>query len=595
LRRSRFFAVIVAFAMFAAFMAIAQSGLAKPKQGSRAQPGASVKLQRTVNLRQLATQARSASPNSPAATAPGMRAPRELERPLTGGARAAQAPSAVTNSTVVRGRGGAQSFDGLDAADQRLADNGNQFTLEPSDGALCQGGGVAVEYVNSVLQFFDGTGAQLTPPISATSFYGLPVPFDRQRGTFGPWLPGDINCVYDQGTGRFFLEAWATGQDFFTGDFNGRNVQFFGVQATSDPLGDYFIYSLESSAPGSPGCDPACVADHPLTATDANVYEINYNEFNVGTGAFNGARMFVLSKSDLESGAPSPIREIHPGNLGGGTLYSLRGGNVPNGGDYSALQGGTLFFLSALEYTGNGDTRIAVEALVNTSQIDSHPGQIAFRKKVVPGVQFYVSPPKTPQKPGPHPLGASVGEPLNFLDSGGDETQPTKFAGGKLWTVIDTQVGSGADARGGLLYIAVTPGFDAGGHLTGSVATQGYVAIDGNWLLYGDIAVKGDGSDPIIIASVAGPDFFPSGGYGRITSTGVPKIFLYGKGARPDDGFTCYKAFVPEASDRGCRFGDYNEANWGDDGNFYAETEYITSRFRVPFANWGTAVGIIPG
>ena len=190
----------------------------------------------------------------------------------------------------------------------------------------------------------------------------------------------------------------------------------------------------------------------------------------------------------------------------------------------------------------------------------------------------------------------SVGEHLNFLDAGGDETQPTKFAGGKLWTVIDTQVGSGADARGGLLYIAVTPGFDANAHLTGSVATQGYVAIAGNWLLYGDIAVKGDGSDPIVVASVAGPGFFPSGGYGRITPTGVSKIFLYGRATRPDDGFTCYVAFVgPDATDRGCRFGDYNEANWGDDGNFYVEAEYITSRFRVTSANWGTAVGIIPG
>ena len=111
--------------------------------------------------------------------------------------------------------------------------------------------------------------------------------------------------------------------------------------------------------------------------------------------------MFAMSKADLESGAPSPIVEIDPGNLGGGTLYSLRAGNVPHGGVYSSLQGGTMFFVSALEFTGNGDTRIAVEALVNTSQIDSHPGRLAFKKKVVPGVLFYVSPRELPRSPAP--------------------------------------------------------------------------------------------------------------------------------------------------------------------------------------------------
>jgi hypothetical protein len=210
-------------------------------------------------------------------------------------------------------------------------------------------------------------------------------------------------------------------------------------------------------------------------------------------------------------------------------------------------------------------------------------------------VNYYVSPPKAPQKPGPTPLGDSVGEPMNKLDAGGDETQPTKYAGGKLWTVIDTKVGSGATARGGLLYIAVTPYFDSVYGLGGTVSQQGYVAIAGNWLLYGDIGVKGNGSDPVIIASVSGPDYYPSAAYGWVTSTGVSQLYLYGKGTRPQDGFECYAAFDPGAPSRGCRFGDYNEINWGSDGNYYFEANYVTPRFRVPFANWGTAVGILPG
>ncbi|MEA2521109.1 MAG: hypothetical protein QOI81_755, partial [Actinomycetota bacterium] len=438
MHRSRRLTLVLALATLAALAVSVPPGFA---QGARAPDNVTVArskvtLRGTVNVRQLAGDATAAPRKSVAAA--GLRSPQNLQRPLTGaGVRGASiAAASVTNSKVVDSSGTAQSYDGLNAADGRRADNGNSFTSEPSDGAMCQGDGVAVEYVNSDLQFSDGTGSQLTPPISSSTFYGLPNEIDRQNGTFGPWTLGDIGCVFDQGTGRFFLMAWATGQDFFTGGFNGRNVEFFAVQATPDPLGDYNVYSIEVSAPGSPGCDTACFADHPFTATDANVYEINYNEYNIDTGAFNGVRMLVMSKKDLESGAPSPLVQVDPGDLGGGTIYSMRGGNVPNGGHYSFDQGSTLYFLSALEYTGAGDTRVGVEALTHTGKIDTDPAGLRFTKAVVRGVNFYVSPPRAPQKPGPTPLGDSVGASLNKLDAGSDETQPTKFAGGKLWTVI---------------------------------------------------------------------------------------------------------------------------------------------------------------
>ena len=44
------------------------------------------------------------------------------------------------------------SFLGLNHRDQRLANGGNQFSLEPPDQALCVGNGFTVEVVNSVLR-----------------------------------------------------------------------------------------------------------------------------------------------------------------------------------------------------------------------------------------------------------------------------------------------------------------------------------------------------------------------------------------------------------------------------------------------------------
>ena len=47
------------------------------------------------------------------------------------------------------------SFNGLNHRDQRLANGGNQFSLEPPDQALCVGNGYTVESTNSVIRVFN--------------------------------------------------------------------------------------------------------------------------------------------------------------------------------------------------------------------------------------------------------------------------------------------------------------------------------------------------------------------------------------------------------------------------------------------------------
>ena len=57
----------------------------------------------------------------------------------------------------------ALSFDGLNHFDQRFANGGNQFSLEPPDQALCVGAGFTVEATNSVIRVFNSsTGTPLT-------------------------------------------------------------------------------------------------------------------------------------------------------------------------------------------------------------------------------------------------------------------------------------------------------------------------------------------------------------------------------------------------------------------------------------------------
>jgi len=406
---------------------------------------------------------------------------------------------------------------------------------------------------------------------------------------------GDAKCAYDPGTGRMILLSWATGQDPTTGAFTGANDFWIGVSVTSDVLGDYYIFDLSLDPPHSAGCHPACLSDHPTLSTDAYTVVSTYNKYNAGTGNFEGARIIVMSKSDLINGVSTAAPILHAGHLGGGLLYTLQGASPPGDGIYDVRNGGTMWFLSALQFVpGVSDNRIAEEALLNTSAIDSDPSAIVYQTAIVTGVNHYRSPPVTPQQAGEHPLGSSVGESLNYLDSGSDEMQPVWYAGGQLWGVLDTKVGVNSNPRGGTLWMTVQPGGSSSG-ISGTLTHQQFVDVATNWLDYGAIAVNGAGTGAIFAASMAGPTVFPSSVYGTLdTSTWhVATVNVYLDGVRPVDDFDCYPEFNPDSA-RGCRFGDYNAAVMGPAGDaFVLETEYMTAKARVFFANWGTGLAVV--
>ena len=62
----------------------------------------------------------------------------------------------------------ASTFAGLNHRDNRLANNGNQFSNEPPDQALCVGPSAVVEGVNTVFRVYDKAGAPLSRTISAS-------------------------------------------------------------------------------------------------------------------------------------------------------------------------------------------------------------------------------------------------------------------------------------------------------------------------------------------------------------------------------------------------------------------------------------------
>src|SRR6266498_2541001 len=96
------------------------------------------------------------------------------------------------------------SFEGLNHRQQRLANGGNQFSLEPPDQGLCAGNGFVMETVNDVIRVFDTSGNALTAVIDQNSFYGYAPAINRATGVRGPFVT-DPSCLYDAATHRWFV------------------------------------------------------------------------------------------------------------------------------------------------------------------------------------------------------------------------------------------------------------------------------------------------------------------------------------------------------------------------------------------------------
>ncbi len=97
-----------------------------------------------------------------------------------------RSPRVDGSKVISRNPGLGVSFDGLDHRDQRLANGGNQFSLEPPDQGLCAGNGFVLETVNDVMRVFDTHGSPLTGVIDLNTFYGYPAAIDRTTGAKRP-------------------------------------------------------------------------------------------------------------------------------------------------------------------------------------------------------------------------------------------------------------------------------------------------------------------------------------------------------------------------------------------------------------------------
>jgi len=502
------------------------------------------------------------------------------------------------------------AFQGLNHRDQRLANNGNQYSVEPPDQGLCVGNGFVFETVNDVLRVYDSSGNPLTDVIDLNSFYGYEAAIIRPDGPFGPFVT-DPSCYYDPDTGRWFHVVLTLDVDSETGDFTGKNHLDLAVSKTDDPTGDWKIYRIAAQDDGTDdtpdhGCSQGpCIGDYPHIGADQYGFYITTNEYSFFGPEYKSAQIYALSKEDLAANKSkvkvvqfSTRNRVHSktGRQPGFTIWPATSPDSI----YNTEAEGTEFFLSsnAAEEAnavpgGTFSDEIVVWALTNTQSLNSSKPDLDLSNKVLDS-EVYGIPPLSQQKAGDIPLAQCINnktlptpfgkgcwqilfteepghhEKRSKLDSNDSRMQQVWYADGKLWGALDTVVRNVERKRAGIAYFVVSPQVNKDDHVTGEIAMQGYVAVTGNNVNYPAIAVLPSGVG-IMAFTLVGKDYYPSAAYVPIDINGTGDVHIAGAGVGPEDGFTGYDAFGETSSSR---WGDYGAAVT-DGTNIWIASEYI--------------------
>lgn len=554
----------------------------------------SLQFRGTVNLSALAARSSAAPSSSGPRHAPPLHA---KSGPPAAGVRSAPNPTPGATPLMMPS-GPPLGFTGVTAADS-FAVNG--IPVEPPDQGLCARSGTLIDVVNLALGVYTESGMTLLPPVSLNAFFGL-APVVQNNGrttTYGPFL-SDPRCLYDPQTHRWFVTALEIDINPATGAFGYRSSELIAVSQTSDPTGSYGLFSIDTTndgtdgTPSQPNCP--CFGDQPRIGADANGFYISADSYPIqGLFNSNGGMLYAMSKKGLAQAAagtspPPPVVAIDIGAviIGGYPANAVQPAQTPQGAAYPSNK---EYFLSTPDFNGFatsggvGAKAVVLWTLLNTSSLNSATPSVTLADEVVPSEPFTPPVPAT-QKPGPHPLGQSLGDPVEPISVNDDRMQQVEYLAGSVYSSLNTGVGSGTSTRSGVAWFEVRTSGS-----TGTVAHQGYLATgNGASLMYPAIGLKPGGVGGMTF-SISGPGIYPSAAYIPFSHgpTGGA-IHVLSTGALPEDGFTCYPQYGYGPP---CRWGDYSAASSDGAGHIVMGDEMIADVSRDPLANWSTYISTV--
>jgi hypothetical protein len=514
----------------------------------------------------------------------------------------------------------AQNY-GLNAYNQ---DSVGGYTDTPPDQALAEGNGFVFEAVNNVFQISDTSFNHMTSAEPMEQFWATAIL------ATGYCNVSDPKAYYDNVTRKWYVTEVAYGPP---GCAPGSAV-FIAVSTTSDPLSIYNIYVMDTSFDGTTCGPDGCLADQPLLGMNKNALFISTNSFDWDSPAFNGSQMYIIDSTALAAGFVFPnIVYIDIGALvptpeglnGCGTVgyplsaycwYSIQPGTSPNLSQTTGANGNETA-MSALDWLGSVDNRIAVWFFQNTATINQFAPSIVFGYIYGVGESYgfpftdtpFYSPYAEQPSSGNTPLCDFFVGPFcepGPIANNDDRMNEVKVIGGKTaqaWGGLNTDA-TVADPIGHLHRRSAIAWFNVQFTLgCGFVCTigwhnYGYVANWNNDVIFPAIGVATDGTSAAMVYTLTGNTNFPSVAVSRVSSTTqVSNIGVVRPGADVLDDFAWYFFGSP-------RWGDYSAAV-GDGRSIYLATEYIQfpscsdAEFlfdptcggtRSEFSNWGTGL-----
>ncbi len=543
-------------------------------------------------------------------------------------------PNALPKSNPTLGT----NFQGVNLFDQRFANNGNQFSVEPPDQGLCAGNGFVVESVNDVLRIYHSDGTPATGVIDLNTFYGYPAAIVRSGpdlGQEGPELT-DPSCIFDRAIGRFVHVVLTLDRTSLTNHaLTGKNHLDIAVSDTGDPTGSWTVFKLPVQNDGTDGTPnhkcfftskgvqvfDACLGDYPHIGADANGIYLTTNEFTFFGAGFFGAQVYGIGNSLLTSGSGG-IKLFNtlgagPDGVGFTVWPAIAPGNV-----FDDANGGSEDFLSSdarFAKTGTSTT-ILLWTMSNTSSLNSATPSPSLTVTPIT-VDQYAVPPLATQPAGNHPLSDCIadltfncataiggispvlanGQPnpnlhnntsFGKLNANDSRMQQVYYANGELWGALDTAVVVDGQNRAGIAYFVINP------H-SAMVMLQGQAGIAHTDLTYPAVGVLDNGRG-VIAFTLTGDNDFPSAAFaGLDAKVGMSDVHVAAAGAGAWDGFTQYVVYGAGRP----RWGDYG-ATAVDGQSIWMASEYVAQTCdyatfkvdptcggtRAPLGNWSTHV-----
>ena len=535
-----------------------------------AQTGAKVK-QLGKNLTFLGSTNFKASP-AKAQTGPGTYSAGVTNRAVPKGslANAPKTPPSLPTPTAaalpIVGPGVIQANTGLTGFDQRFFGG---YSLEPPDPDLCAGNGYVINTANQVMGVYDQAGTALSPP----------VPFEYFFTDFINNL-SDPKCYWDADTKHFFITDLE-----FPSTFDASGI-YIAVSQTGNPLGGWNLYFLDTTNPfGNANCAAdGCLADQPLLGADKWTLSISTNEFP-WSGGFNGAGYFLLDKTALALGLPAPnVVGINfaafstpdgacpTDSTGAPCWYSVQPAESSNA-NYELHGNGTQYALSALDFFGSTDNRVAIWLFNNTRTISSFSPSIGLFVALCSTCTSYEAPPVAVQAPGSAPLGDVLGPGFNpDIETNDDRMNEVDFNGRTGWLYGGQNTGAyvvnHVNYRAAIAWNGFRLQYFGGFFPVFTGLKGGYIANRKADVLFPSSATFNSGNG-LWSYTLTGDTLYPSSAYSTFGNASNPSsIRVANAGVGPEDGF-CQYLFGP------ClRWGDYS-GTATDGGKIFWSDEFI--------------------